>query len=108
MSQAAAVRFLLGIFEAGMMPELAYHLSRWYRHPELVSRLSLYIVMSPLAGAFGNITIGLGLLGFLTLTDRLEAARWLTQEEKDLAIASIKSERVGITTTATPDRAGSQ
>ncbi|KAL7797402.1 major facilitator superfamily domain-containing protein [Trichoderma ceciliae] len=124
MGQAAAVRFLLGIFEAGMMPGIAYYLSRWYRRSELAFRLSLYIVMSPLAGAFGGllasailkldhvggvqtwrmifvvegiITIGLGLVGFLTLTDRPETARWLSQEEKDLAIARIKSERIGTT-----------
>ncbi|EHK43813.1 uncharacterized protein TrAtP1_008232 [Trichoderma atroviride] len=125
LGQAAAVRFLLGIFEAGMMPGIAYYLSRWYRRSELAFRLSLYIVMSPLAGAFGGllasailnldhvggvhkwrmifvvegiITIGLGLVGFLTLTDRPETARWLSQEEKDLAIARIKSERIGTTT----------
>lgn len=33
----------------------------------------------------------------MTLTDRPETARWLTQEEKDLAIARVKSERVGQT-----------
>lgn len=80
--------------------------------------------MAPLAGAFGGllasailkldhfgglhqwrmifaiegiITIGLALISFFTLTDRPETARWLTQEEKDLAIARIKSERVGAT-----------
>ncbi|KAH6871207.1 major facilitator superfamily domain-containing protein [Thelonectria olida] len=122
--QAAGVRFLLGIFEAGMMPGIAYYLSRWYRRAELAFRLSLYIVMAPLAGAFGGllasailhldhfgglrtwrmifaiegiITIGLGLLGFLTLTDRPATAKWLTQEEKDLAVARVKSERVGTT-----------
>jgi hypothetical protein len=31
------------------------------------------------------------------LTDRPATAKWLTQEEKDLAIARIKSERVGST-----------
>ncbi|KAK3342708.1 major facilitator superfamily domain-containing protein [Neurospora tetraspora] len=123
-SQACGVRFLLGVFEAGMMPGIAYYLSRWYRRSELTLRLSLYIVMSPLAGAFGGllasailkldhfgslhgwrmifgiegiITVGLALIGFLTLTDHPATARWLTQEEKDLAIARVKSERVGQT-----------
>lgn len=123
--QAAGVRFLLGIFEAGMMPGIAYYLSRWYRRAELAFRLSLYIVMSPLAGAFGGmlasailsldsfgslrswrmifaiegiITIGLALLAFLTLTDRPETARWLTPAEKELAIERVRSERVGATT----------
>jgi len=122
--QISGVRFLLGIFEAGMLPGIAYYLSRWYRRAELAFRLSLYMVMAPLAGAFGGllasailrldhfgsisgwrmifaiegiITIGLGLLGFITLTDRPETARWLTAEEKKLAIARVKSERVGAT-----------
>lgn len=54
-SQASGVRFLLGVFEAGMMPGIAYYLSRWYRRSELAFRLSLYIVMAPLAGAFGGL-----------------------------------------------------
>lgn len=123
-AQACAVRFLLGIFEAGMLPGIAYYLSRWYRRAELAFRLSIYMVMAPLAGAFGGllasgilklshfgglhswrmifgiegiITIGLALIGFITLTDRPATARWLTQDEKDLAIARVKSERVATT-----------
>ncbi|KAH9870929.1 hypothetical protein J1614_006501 [Plenodomus biglobosus] len=117
-----AVRFILGIFEAGMLPGIAYYLSRWYRRSELAFRLSLYIVAAPLAGAFGGllasailtldsfgsltrwrmifgiegiITCILALISFITLTDRPETARWLSQAEKDLAIARVKSERVG-------------
>jgi MFS family permease len=97
-------------------------MSRWYRRSELAFRLSLYIVMAPLAGAFGGllasailtldsfgslhrwrmifaiegiITCLLSIISFFTLTDRPETARWLTREEKDLAIARVKSERVG-------------
>ena len=122
LSAACGVRFILGVFEAGMLPGIAYYLSRWYRRSELTFRLSLYIVMAPLAGAFGGllasailtldhvgsvtrwrmifviegiITIGLSIIAFFTLTDRPETARWLTQEEKDLAIARVKSERIG-------------
>lgn len=91
---------------------------------KLAFRLSLYIVMAPLAGAFGGllasgilsldhfgslrswrmlfaieglITIGIALIAFLTLTDRPETALWLSQEEKDLAIARVKSERIATT-----------
>ncbi|KAL5342722.1 major facilitator superfamily domain-containing protein [Aspergillus crustosus] len=119
MESAAGVRFVLGIFEAGMMPGISYYLSRWYRKQELAFRLSLYLVMAPLAGAFGGllasailtldsvghlkrwrmifavegvITIGLGLIAFITLTDSPETARWLTAEEKELAIARVRSE----------------
>jgi sugar phosphate permease len=80
--------------------------------------------MAPLAGAFGGllasgilkmdsfgsvkswrmifavegiITVAISLISFFTLTDRPETAKWLTQEERDLAIARVKSERVGQT-----------
>lgn len=49
------VRFLLGIFEAGIMPGLVYYLSRWYRRSELTFRVSLFIVSASLAGAFGGL-----------------------------------------------------
>jgi MFS family permease len=53
--QICGVRFVLGLFEAGMLPGIAYYMSRWYRRSELTFRLSLYIVMAPLAGAFGGL-----------------------------------------------------
>ena len=120
----SAVRFLLGVFEAGMLPGIAYYLSRWYRRSELAFRLSLYIVMAPLAGAFGGllasailkldhfgglhkwrmifaiegiITCGISIIAFLTLTDRPATAKWLSQDEQDLAVARVKSERLAIT-----------
>ena len=107
-----------------MMPSIAYYLSRWFKRSELAFRLSLYIVMAPLAGAFGGllasailnldhfgglhkwrmifaiegiITCGLAVIGYFVMTDRPDTARWLTQEEKDLAINRIKVERVGTT-----------
>lgn len=124
LSAACGVRFVLGIFESGMMPATSYYLSRWYRRAELTFRLSLFVVMAPLAGAFGGllasailrldhfgglhewrmlfaiegiITVGLSLLALATLTDRPETARWLTPAERDLAIARVKSERVAQT-----------
>ncbi|KAL4876909.1 putative MFS transporter [Aspergillus karnatakaensis] len=122
--QIMGVRFLLGVFEAGMLPGIAYYLSRWYRRSELTFRLGLYLVMGPLAGAFGGllasgilnidsvgsvkswrmifviegiITTGLGIIGFAILTDRPESARWLTPEEKKLSEMRVRSERVGQT-----------
>ncbi|KAL3475975.1 major facilitator superfamily domain-containing protein [Aspergillus californicus] len=121
LESACGVRFLLGIFEAGVMPGFAYYLSRWYRRVELAFRISLYMIAAPLAGAFGGllasailkldsfgglhawrmifaiegiITIGIALLSFFILTDRPESARWLSPEEKKLAIARVRSEYV--------------
>lgn len=48
---ASGVRFLLGIFEAGVMPGISYYMSRWYRRSELTFRIALFMVMAPLAGA---------------------------------------------------------
>lgn len=54
-SQAMGVRFLLGLFEAGMLPGIAYYMSRWYRKAELAFRLALYVVTAPLvSGATVN------------------------------------------------------
>src|SRR5688572_16421466 len=122
MGQLIAVRFLLGIFEAGMLPGIAYYLSRWYRRSELSFRLGMYMVTTPLAGAFGGllasgilamdsvgslkgwrmifviegiITTLLGLVALVFLTNSPMSARWLSAEEKELAIERLKSERVG-------------
>lgn len=119
--QIIACRFLLGIFESGMLPGIAYYLSRWYRRAELAFRLGMYIVMAPLSGAFGGllasgilsldrvgslkewrmifgvegiITIGLSLVTLALLTDNPNTARWLNEEEKTLALDRVKSERV--------------
>lgn len=47
--------------------------------------------------SLGIITIGLAIISFFTLTDRPETARWLSAEEKELAIRRVMSERVATT-----------
>ncbi|KAI5455749.1 major facilitator superfamily domain-containing protein [Mariannaea sp. PMI_226] len=120
-AQMCVLRFLLGVFECGLLPGIAYYLSRWYRRAELAFRLSLYLVMSPLAGAFGGllasgilkldsfgsltewrmifgiegiVTCLLGVIGFFTITDRPETAQWLSEEEKEICRTRIQSERL--------------
>lgn len=120
-TQLFAVRVLLGIFESGLFPGIAYYLSRWYRRAELSFRLSFYVATAALAGAFGGllasailklpgigglhgwrmifiiegiITVGIGGLGFLLLTDRPETARWLTIEERTMTANRIIAERM--------------
>jgi MFS family permease len=121
-AQMIVVRVFLGIFEAGMLPGIAYYLSRWYRRAELSLRLGYYVTMTPLAGAFGGllasgilsldsvgslkewrmifvvegiITTLLGAIGLILLTDSPATARWLTEEEKQLACDRVKIERIG-------------
>ncbi|KDE06483.1 hypothetical protein MVLG_03137 [Microbotryum lychnidis-dioicae p1A1 Lamole] len=121
-SAGIAVRFILGVAEAGVFPGMAFYLSRWYRKDELGFRLALYIVCAPLAGAFGGllasgllkapsfgmihtwrmiffaegiVTMGIAALSYPLLTDRPETAKWLSAEEKALCAARTKSENVG-------------
>ena len=121
-AQMIACRVLLGAFEAGMLPGVAYYLSRWYRHAELSFRLGMYMVMTPTSGAFGGllasgilsldrvgslthwrmifgiegiITSGIALVLLFLLTDSPSTARWLTAEEKELATSRVMSERIG-------------
>ncbi|EWY97282.1 hypothetical protein FOYG_02144 [Fusarium oxysporum NRRL 32931] len=123
-STLCGLRFLLGVFEAAMLPANVYYLSRWYRRSELTFRLSFVIISASLAGAFGGllasailrlqsfgsldswrmifaiegtVTCAVGVISFFTLTDRVETATWLSPEQKELANARIMAERVGIT-----------
>ncbi|KAK2036654.1 MFS general substrate transporter [Colletotrichum somersetense] len=100
-SQLAACRFLLGIAESGVMPGWSYYLSRFYRHSELTFRLSLYIVMAPLAGAFGGLLASsiLKLKGFGSRipAGSPETARFLTFQEREIATDRLKEERLGTT-----------
>jgi hypothetical protein len=45
----------------------------------------------------GIITTIIGIASYFLMTDRIETAKWLSQEEKDLANARIKREQVGAT-----------
>ncbi|KAG6008181.1 hypothetical protein E4U43_000201 [Claviceps pusilla] len=123
-STLCAVRFLLGIFEAGMMPSLVLYLSRWYRQSELTFRVSLFIISASLAGAFGGLlasailrldnfgrlhswrmifaiegigTSVISAISFFLLPGGPETAMWLSPREKELAIRRLKSERIATT-----------
>jgi hypothetical protein len=41
--------------------------------------------------------MGLALIAFVTMTDRPDTARWLSEEQKEMAINRVKSERLGQT-----------
>lgn len=45
----------------------------------------------------GIITVILGLIALIMMTDRPETARWLTSEEKQLILDRVKAERIGTT-----------
>ncbi|PGH00204.1 hypothetical protein AJ80_09212 [Polytolypa hystricis UAMH7299] len=106
------LRFLLGVFEAGLFPGLVFYLTFWYKNSERSMRVAIILASATLAGAFGgaiayavghmNGTRGLSAwrwlfilegipscasaaLVFFFLPDYPETAHWLFPEEKELA-----------------------
>lgn len=50
-----AVRFLLGIFEGGLLGGMILYLSMFYRRHQLMRRIGLFYCAAPLSGAFGGL-----------------------------------------------------
>jgi sugar phosphate permease len=74
-SATAGVRFLLGVFEAGLFPGLVYYLTFWYKNDERSVRVALILASATLAGAFGG-AIAYG-IGHMNGARGLSAWRWL-------------------------------
>ncbi|KAJ5259619.1 hypothetical protein N7478_012600 [Penicillium angulare] len=54
-SALMAVRWFLGMAEAGLPPGISYYLSCWYRRSELGIRMAIYFSSAALAGTFGGL-----------------------------------------------------
>lgn len=107
--QLAAVRFCLGILEAGFFPGVSFFLSMWYPKYKLIYRIALFTGAAAAAGAFsGLLAYGIGfmnkigglrgwswififeglatiltsILGALVLPDYPSTAKFLSAEEK--------------------------
>ncbi|OJJ45401.1 hypothetical protein ASPZODRAFT_69972 [Penicilliopsis zonata CBS 506.65] len=105
-----ALRFLMGIFEAGFGPGVPYLLSFFYRRRELGLRCGLFLSAAPLASTFaGALAYGItsghprlaswrvlflveglpscvaAILPWFFLPDDPTSARFLTEEEKEVA-----------------------
>jgi sugar phosphate permease len=107
-----AMRFLLGVFEAGFAPGMIYYLSCWYGPARMARAIALVFVAGPLGGIVGgpasawlmtNLSgvgglagwqwmflveglpfIALGLLTLRVLSDKPDQARWLSDAEKEV------------------------
>ncbi|RDW85517.1 hypothetical protein BP5796_03842 [Coleophoma crateriformis] len=118
-ASVTVVRFLLGVFEAGLFPGLVYYLTFWYSTSERSIRVAFILASATLAGAFGGAlafaighmdgTHGLSawrwlfilegipsvlssIAVYFFLPDYPETAQWLSEEEKALAIARLQNE----------------
>ncbi|KAL2038962.1 hypothetical protein N7G274_008302 [Stereocaulon virgatum] len=109
-----AIRFFLGFVEAAYFPGCLFYLSSWYTRSELGFRTALLYSGSLLSGAFsglisagitngldgarglrawrwlfiieGVITIFIAFLAYLTLPNFPRTTKWLTENERQLAI----------------------
>lgn len=114
-----AVRFLLGVSEAGLFPGLVYYLTFWYRVDERSIRVAFILASATLAGAFGGaLAYGIGHmegvsglsawrwlfilegipsmlsapLVWFFLPDFPETVSWLSEEERALAVERLRVE----------------
>ncbi len=114
-----ALRLLLGITEAGFFPGVTFFLAAWFPAQYRTRMLAWFLVGIPLSSLVGGPVCGMLLqmdgiwrlagwqwlfllvslpcvpLGFLTLkllSDRPQAAHWLTPEERDALDAVLASE----------------
>lgn len=54
-AELCACRAILGIFEGGTMPGIAFYLSTFYKRRELYFRIGIFISAASIAGAFGGL-----------------------------------------------------
>jgi MFS transporter, ACS family, tartrate transporter len=115
--QFYALRFLLGVAEAGFFPGIVYYLSGWFPAPQRARALSRFLTAIPISAAIGNPLgawlLGLDglrgfagwqwlfllegipslLLGFTVLAvlpDHPAGARWLSVEQRDWLTARLR------------------
>ncbi|KAJ5802991.1 uncharacterized protein N7503_005441 [Penicillium pulvis] len=112
-----ALRFILGFVEAPFFPGALFLFSSWYTRKELAARISILYVAAQISGAFGGLlgsaimsgmdgkaglpawrwlfiiegasTIPVALLAMVTLPDYPATTKWLTDEERILAITRL-------------------
>jgi sugar phosphate permease len=115
-----ALRFMLGVFEAGFAPGMILYLTYWYAPSRMARVMGVVMAAGPIGGLLGGPLSGwaiatldgayglrgwqwmflveglpcvvLGLITYLTLTDRPEQARWLDEHEKAMVAADLATE----------------
>ncbi|THW16397.1 MFS general substrate transporter [Aureobasidium pullulans] len=71
-----ALRFVVGVLEAGFAPGILLIISSWYKREEQSKRFAVYISGAVLSGAFGGLLAG-SITSNLDGTHGLEGWRWL-------------------------------
>ena len=115
-----ALRFLLGVAEAGFFPGIIYFLMQWFPASRRARVLSIFYVATPLSGVIGGPLSGwiiqgmsgvapfagwqwmflieaipavlLGAVVYFYLPDRIADARWLSEKQKSIAAQNLQWE----------------
>ena len=120
MTSFSAVRFLLGVAEAGFFPGIILYFTYWFPANHHARIVSGFLVGLPVAVALGSPistgllgldglfglhgwqimyiaeaapTVVLGLITYFVLTDKPEQAKFLTAEERNWLVSTIAAER---------------
>jgi len=116
-----ALRFLLGVAEAGLFPGVIFYLSRWFPYVHRARIVALFMLGSPIAAAVGTplaawliqtgdgafglagwrfmmIAVGLpavvlGVICWFYLTDRPADAHWLKSDERQWLVDTLAAEQ---------------
>ncbi|OKL55455.1 hypothetical protein UA08_09276 [Talaromyces atroroseus] len=114
----ATVRLLLGMVEVCTTPSVIYITSSWYTRSEQVTRVAIWYTTSGWASVFGgffawaiyqansfrwqglfvlygSLTFVVGLLIYFFLAASPTDAKWLTDEEKAIALERIRENKTG-------------
>jgi MFS transporter, ACS family, tartrate transporter len=118
------LRFLLGAAEAGFFPGMIYYLSLWYPEAQRARAIAAFMTAVPVSGVIGGPLSGallslngicglagwqwlflieglpailLGVIVLFYLTDRPEAAHWLSPAARQWLVSKLATERVACT-----------
>ncbi|MVW80665.1 MFS transporter [Bordetella sp. 02P26C-1] len=121
-----ALRFLLGVFEAGFAPGMIFFLTYWYSSSRMAGVMAVVMCAGPIGGMLGGPVsawimtrfnglhglegwqwmflieglpcVLLGFIAYRCLTDKPEEARWLTDDERKLLAADLQTRKPADTT----------
>ncbi|KAF8634477.1 hypothetical protein AX15_000917 [Amanita polypyramis BW_CC] len=113
------LRFLLGVFEAGLYPGIIFYISSWYKHSEVGFRVAIFFSSATVAGAFSGLlaagiakmdgiggrpgwawifiieglaTVVLSSASFWIVQDFPETARFLSEPERVFIIRRLRED----------------
>ncbi|WP_353627703.1 MFS transporter [Ralstonia pseudosolanacearum] len=124
-----ALRFLLGVFEAGFAPGMIYYLTQWYPGTRMARAMAIVLGAAPVGGAIGAPvstwimahfagtgglagwqwmflaegvpSVLLGVVAYFTLVDKPADARWLTDAQRAVIASQVEQSSQGQTSSLT-------